>query len=512
MMKKPRSKLRIIGALAVIAAVTLVLMSVLYVMTIGFGSGGGDSYTPLPYPYPSPQPTPAPINYEMDTTEQFLEAYSSGEYIDTEDNPVSTFGADVDTGSYVLARSSINSGITPQPGTVRTEEFLNYFDYNYPEDEDSDFTIHMECGPSYFSDGYHMLKIGVKAKSMSTEDRPSMLFIAVVDMSGSMASAGKLSLIREALPYLVNQMQEGDRFGIVVYDSTARDYLEPLGASDKELIISKISEFRADGSTNAHDGLKKGYEMALENRRVGEPCRLLLLSDGVANTGISDTQGLVAMIQDYKNMGVYLSTYGFGMGEYNDQLMEQLADNGDGRYAYIDDIDEAKKEFIEDLTGNMISVAKDLKLQVEFNPRVIEEYRLLGYENRLMTEEEFRDKSKDSGDIGAGHTVTALYEIKLKSTHGDLGSLELRYKNLENSMSLRKVYDIKDSCFTQDIGDTSPQFRFALCVAEFAEHLKDSEFSDSSIKEIRELAVEALDEYRFKGQSEKDFIELLEYP
>ena len=501
-------KWKIVGALVAMGVITLILMSVLYVMVIGFG--GSADYSPAPYPYPSPPQIPPNDSTYISMDETLPEIIHSGEYVDTEKEPISTFGADVDTGSYVYARNSINYGNLPEADTVRTEEFLNYFDYNYPEEQDSDFSVYTECGPSYFSDEHYMLKIGIKAKSLSSEERPPMTIISVIDMSGSMASPGKLDLIKETLPYLVNQLQEGDKFGIVVYESTARDYLKPLGVEDKDKLISAIEDLTPAGSTNAQDGLIKGYEMALEHRNRGEPCRLLLLSDGVANTGVYDVNGLVEMVQNYKDQGIYLSTYGFGMGDYNDELMEQLADNGDGKYAYIDTESEARREFVQDLTGNMITVAKDLKLKVEFDPDVVEEYRLLGYENRVMTEEEFEDESKDSGDIGAGHTVTALYELKFRSGKGDIGSLEMRYKDPESGFSSRKVVQIRSRCISSDLDETSPQFRFALCVAEFAEYLKGSEYCDSTLWEIRELGVEALDEYSYKTQWEQEFIELLE--
>ena len=490
-------------AVALLVAITVVLAGVLYVSVIGFGSGG-DCYSPtMPDENYYQPPDTQPVNYP--TTPQPV-------YTSAAEDQESTFGADVDTGSYVYARNCINYDRVPEPERVRTEEFLNYFDYHYPKHQDDDFKIYTEAGPSYFSDDYHMLKIGIRARSISSEERGPMTLICVIDTSGSMASDGKLNLIKQALPYLVDQLIDGDEFGIVTYGTTAQNYLNPIGVDRKNEILASIEELRTDGSTNAQDGLVKGYEMAQECREQGQPARLLLLSDGVANTGISDVDGLVEMIQQYKEMDIYLSTYGFGMGEYNDELMEQLADNGDGKYGYIDSLDEAKKEFVEDLTGNLVTIARDLKLKLEFNTEIVEEYRLVGYDNRLMTSEEFDDESKDAGDIGAGHTVTALYEFKLVEDAGPgiIATLHLRYKDPETDVSRSQNVEIKTEIIVKDIEDTSPPFRFALTVAEFAEYLQGSGLCDSTLTEIQNFAQDAVDDYVETYEEGTAFVQLVE--
>lgn len=482
----------------ILVAITVVLAGVLYTMTIGMSEGACDS-SPMPYNYDSAPPP----NYPP----QAPTVYTS-----TAENQESTFGADVDTGSYVYARNCINNGNIPEPERVRTEEFLNYFDYHYPEHHDEDFKIYNEAGPSYFSDGHQMLKIGIRARSISAEERGPILLIVIIDTSGSMSSDGKLNLIKQALPYLVDQLVDGDTFGIVTYGTTANNYLNPIEIDQKDEILSSISRLSTEGSTNAQDGLVKGYEMAQEYRQEGQATRLLLLSDGVANTGMYDVDGLVEMVQEYKELGIYLSTYGFGMGVYNDELMEQLADNGDGKYGYIDSLDEAKKEFVEDLTGNLWTIARDLKLKIEFNTDIVEEYRLVGYDNRLITSEEFEDESTDTGDIGAGHTVTALYEFKLAEDagKGTIATLHLRYKEPGTDNSLTQNIEIKSDIIEADIDDTSPPFRFALAVAEFAEYLQGSVHSDSSLAQIQNFAQGAVNDYVDDYEDGSDFVLLVE--
>ena len=489
-------------AVALLVAITVVLAGVLYVSVIGFGSGGG-SYSPTMPDENYYQPPTQPLSYPTQSEPAFTDAAEDQE---------STFGADVDTGSYVYARNCLNHDRLPEPETVRTEEFLNYFDYHYPEHTDQDFEVYPEAGPSYFSDDYQMLKIGIRARSIASEERGPMTIICIIDTSGSMSSDGKLNLIKEALPYLVDQLIEGDKFGIVEYGTTAKYHLNPVGIDQKYTILDKISQLSADGSTNAQDGLETGYEMALEHREEGQAARLLLLSDGVANTGISDIDGLVETIQQYKEMGIYLSTYGFGIGDYNDALMEQLADNGDGKYGYIDSLDEAKKEFVDDLTGNLVTIAKDLKIKVEFNTDIVEEYRLVGYDNRVMTSEEFEDESKDAGDIGAGHTVTAIYELRLKENPGKgaISTVHLRYKEPGTDLSRARNIEINSDIIEADIDNTSPPFRFSLAVTEFAEYLQNSELCNSDLLEIQNFAQDAVDELYYVSEEESEFVQLVE--
>jgi Ca-activated chloride channel family protein len=500
-------------AVAVIVIV-IIIGSLLYTMTIGFGCGGA-GYMPVPSPTPlpiAPNPSPQPIGDGASSTQGIIgdNQFAQPPLIASEKSE-STFGADVDTGSYVYMRNCIKYGVLPEPENVRAEEFLNYFDYHYTKQYDETFKVYAECGQSSFGEGLHMLKVGIRAKSVSTEEREPMTLIAVIDISGSMEAAGKLDLIKQVLPYLVDQLVQGDRFGMVVYESTAHYHLEPVGVERKDVILTSIRELKTAGSTNAQDGLIKGYEMAAEFRREGESSRLLLFSDGVANTGVYDIDGLVKEIQRYKAMGIYLSTYGFGMGEYNDQLMEQLADNGDGKYGYIDSLEEAKRELVEDVSGTLVTVARDLKLKMVFNPSVVEEYRLIGYDNRIMTSQEFENYSKDSGDIGAGHTVTALYELKLKedffiSVEKTIATLEMRYKEPDTGVQQFLNATIRTG---DNQEHTSPQFRFALCVAEFAEYLEGSEYCTSTVKEITQVAEKALSEYICETVTEKEFVDLL---
>jgi Ca-activated chloride channel family protein len=436
---------------------------------------------------------------------------NSWDFVKTEDNPVSTFGADVDTGSYTIMRNSINNGLLPDSSQVRTEEFLNYFDYHYPAHTGDDFRVYTECGPSIFDADHHMLKIGIQGRSVPDEERKPTTLIFVIDVSGSMADENKLPMIRETLPYLVEEMRSDDKIGIAIYSDRAESVLKPTGLEDKSAILDAIKGLGNGGVTNAEDGLKVGYSMALESKTPGQTTRLMLLSDGVANTGESSVDGLVKMIQGYRDKGIYLSTYGFGMGEYNDELMEQLADNGDGKYAYIDSLQEAKREFIKELTGNIQTIAKDLKIQVAFQPDIVEEYRLLGYTNRLMDAKEYYNYSKDAGDIGSGHTVTALYEIKLRATEnpGVIAKIGMRYKEPSTGTPKEITTLVVSNTVKTTMGQTTPGYRFALAVAEFAERLQGSPHSKSTIDGIISVAQGAVDEYSYKDPGEKEFIELL---
>ncbi len=456
--------------------------------------------------------SPSSGYYPDQYSEPSYEEKYDGNFIRTSENSVSTFGADVDTGSYAIMRNSVTYGKLPSKEHIRTEEFLNYFDYHYPQHSDDDFKVYTECGPSYFGEGFHILKIGIRARSISEEERDPTTLIFVIDVSGSMESSNKLELIKETLPFLIDQLTDNDRIGIVIYSSEAEIVLEPTGLEKKSKILNSIESLNIGGVTNAEDGLKLGYEMAMENKIPGHITRLLLLSDGVANTGEHSVDGLVEMIQEYRNNGIYLSTYGFGMGEYNDELMEQLADNGDGKYGYIDTITEAKREFIRELTGNLQTIARDLKIQITFNPDIIEEYRLLGYVNRLMEDEDFFDYSKDSGDIGAGHTVTALYELKFKPTitENNYANIAFRYKEPKSGGSIELNFDLECESIKNSISQTTPQFRFALCVAEYAEILIDSENCNSKILNIIPMANQAVKEFVYKYPEELEFLEILE--
>jgi Ca-activated chloride channel family protein len=410
-------------------------------------------------------------------------------------------------------RNYLSNDQLPEEEMVRTEEYVNYFDYHYPKHMDEDFKVHTECGPSIFGDedDYSMLKIGIRGRSVSEEERRPTLIIFVIDISGSMADYNKLDLIRETLPHLVEQLEEDDRIGIVVYGTNAAIRLEPTGLDDKKTILNAIEGLASEGSTNAEDGIRKGYEMADDYHKDGEPTRILLLSDGVANQGIYDVDGLVEMIEGYRDQGIYLSTYGFGMGVYNDELMEQLADNGDGKYGYIDSEVEARREFVKELSGNLETIAKDLKIQVTFDEQYVKKYRLLGYENRLMDKEDFDNYSKDAGDIGAGHTVTALYEIELRleKSSSTIADIAMRYKEPETGEPKEITLEVGMKDVIPRSSSTSPGFRFAQCVAEFAEYLSNNSNCDSTIEEIIPYAREALEEYSYKAPEEEQFLELL---
>jgi Ca-activated chloride channel family protein len=334
--------------------------------------------------------------------------------------------------------------------------------------------------------------------------------VFIIDISGSMASEDKLPLIKDCLLHAAEELEEGDSIGIVTYGSVAAVELEPTGSDRRDIIMDSISGLSTGGSTNAESGLRTGYDLITRNYKEGGINRLILLSDGVANTGISDVDGLISLVEDHSDRGVYLSTFGFGMGVYNDELMEQLADNGDGRYGYIDSLDEGIKEFVTELHKNIVPVAKDLKIRVDLNPDRVTSYRLVGYNNRLMDEREFDDEDKDSGDINVEHTVTALYEIRLKEGHShELGNITLRYRDPDSFQNREIIQDIPASIIIDDIDGTSAGFRFCQSVAELAEFLMNTSDGQHDLDSLVELAEGSLEDFNFKAGSELEFLELL---
>ncbi|MCX7710017.1 MAG: von Willebrand factor type A domain-containing protein, partial [Clostridia bacterium] len=403
----------------------------------------------------------------------FFKDYGVNPFVQAEEEPLSTFSADVDTASYSIARNYLKNGSLPPAEAVRVEEFINYFKQDYPAPRDEAFAIYTEAAPSKFGEGYHLVQIGLQGKKLDVEERKDASLTFVIDVSGSMDRENRLELVKKSLRILIDQMGSKDKIGIAVYGTNGRKLLDHTNAVNKKQIMEAINELRPEGSTNAAEGLQIGYEMASRAFVRGGINRVILCTDGVANQGITRAEDILKTIEDYKEQGIYLTALGFGMENYNDVLLEKLADKGNGQYGYIDDIDEAKKIFLEQLTGTLQVIAKDVKAQVEFNPEKVERYRLLGYENRALSNEEFRDNRVDAGEVGSGHTVIALYEVKLKNNAlKDLGTVRIRYKNPETD----RVSEMTKRLSAWDVGksfeDASTRFRFTACVAEFAEVLR----------------------------------------
>ncbi|WP_217592485.1 von Willebrand factor type A domain-containing protein [Cohnella sp. GbtcB17] len=421
--------------------------------------------------------------------DMFFEDYGTNPYVSTADDRLSTFAMDVDTGSYTLARSYIEDGNVPPQEAIRLEEFVNYFDLNDAPPKDGKFAIHVDAGSSPFGEaGTQLVRIGIKGKEIESAERKRANLTFVIDVSGSMNQDNRIGLVKRSLALLVNQLKPDDRVGIVVYGSTARTVLEPTAVEDEHTILSAIEELQIEGSTNAEAGLLLGYKIASRfNDDENAINRVVLCSDGVANIGETGPDGILRTIEDYAGRNLYLSTFGFGMDNYNDVLMEQLADKGNGAYAYIDDIDEAKKIFQEQLTETLQTIAKDAKIQVDFDPAQVKGYRLLGYENRAVADEDFRNNKVDGGEIGAGHSVTALYELQLKdgaSSSKPWGKVTVRYKDVDdNNRSRESAASIGPS------GELSDATLFIAAVAEFAKIMKDSEgVGESRLQNVLTMA------------------------
>jgi Ca-activated chloride channel family protein len=408
----------------------------------------------------------------------FFENYGVNPFIDTEDDTLSTFALDVDTGSYTVARRYIDDGLLPPKDAVRVEEFVNYFDYDYPiPDAEETFAIHLDGSPSPFgeTERYEMVRVGLQGYDIPAEERKDVVLTFVIDVSGSMDREDRLTLAKRALTLLVEELRPTDSVAIVVYGSEARTVLSPTPGDQKNAILDAIYSLQSEGSTNAEAGLKLAYRQAEAAFNPEADNRVILLSDGVANVGETGPEAILRTIEEYAQRGVYLTTVGFGLGNYNDVLMEQLADQGDGFYAYVDTIDEAKRLFVHDLTGMLQTIAKDAKVQVDFNPEVVARYRLLGFENRAIADEQFRDDTVDAGEIGAGHSVTALYEIKRHAdAEGRLATVYLRWQDPESDEVHEISADLDSADLAASFTEASPSFQLAVIVSEFAEVLRQS--------------------------------------
>jgi len=423
--------------------------------------------------------------------DMFFEEYGTNPFIDTEDEHLSTFGMDVDTASYSITRRYIGDGHLPPSEAVRVEEFVNAFDYNYPPPSNGAFAIHIEAAPSRFGEGkrIQLLRIGIKGRVVSDENRKDAILTFVIDVSGSMELENRLELVKQALNLLVEQLRPGDKVGIVVYGSRARVVLRHTGIEQRGEILAAINSLKPEGVTNAEEGLRMGYDLALRNAKIGSINRVILCSDGVANVGKTGADAILKEIRAHIKEGITLSTIGFGMGNYNDVLMEQLADNGNGSYTYVDTINEAKRVFVENLTGTLQLIAKDAKIQVDFNPRVVNRFRLLGYENRRLEHEQFRDDTADGGEIGSGHSVTALYEIKLhEGASGKLAAAYIRYEDPDNHRVVEFSENIFSSQLKGSFKNASAEFQLAAAVAEFAEILRGSYWAkDGSLEDVHQV-------------------------
>ena len=406
---------------------------------------------------------------------RYFTHYGVNPTIDTRENPFSTFGIDVDTASYVMARTYLERGELPPEDAIRVEEVVNYFDYHYEPPSEGDFSLHAEVVPSPQRKGYHLLHLGLKGKEVAAAARPAANLVFVIDVSGSMGNEGRLNLVKNSLRQLVSQLRASDRVGIVAYGSSAREILPPTAGSDHRTILNAIGKLRTEGSTNVEAGLTLGYELVSRQSLGAGINRVVLCSDGVANTGATTAEAILRRVAEHAERGITLTTVGVGMGDYNDTLMERLADQGNGNYAYVDDATEARRVFVDHLTGTLQVIAKDVKLQLQLDPKAVARYRLLGYENRGLSRSDFDDDRKDAGELGAGHTVTALYEIRLQpGEHEQLGTLRVRYKTPRASSSTKIERKLPGTLVRATWGDAAPPTQLSVVAAAYAEKLRGS--------------------------------------
>ena len=406
----------------------------------------------------------------------FFKHYGVNPFIDTEDDNLSTFAIDVDTASYTVARRFVQDGNLPDPDSVRVEEFVNFFEQGYAPPAQGAFAIHMDGSPSPFGGENHwLLRVGIQGRTVAENARKDATLVFAIDVSGSMGREDRLGLVKRSLRLLVAQLRPTDEVGIVIYGSVGSVLLRPTDGGEKSAILSAIDRLEPGGSTYAEDGLRLAYRMAAGRVRPGRITRVILLSDGVANVGNTGPDSILRQVREHLDEGVTLTTVGFGMGNFNDVLMEQLANDGDGAYHYVDTLSQARRVFVDDLVGTLQNIAKDAKIQVEFNTDVVRSYRLLGYENRRVADEDFRDDTVDAGEIGAGHSVTALYEVKLRDdAAGALGAVRVRYEDPDTGAVSEIGREFRREELAVEFREALPRFQMSAVVAEYAEILRES--------------------------------------
>lgn len=447
--------------------------------------------------------------------------------------PVSTFSIDVDTGSYATLRRMLREGRLPEKGIVRVEEMLNYFAYDYPlpAKNAAPFSVTTELAPSPYNDDMMLLRIGLKGYDLPKSQLGASNLVFLLDVSGSMASADKLPLLQTALKLLTAQLSAQDKVSIVVYAGAAGVVLDGASGNDTQTLTYALEQLSAGGSTNGGQGITQAYQLAKKHFIPNGINRVILATDGDFNVGVTDFDDLIALIEKEKDHGIGLTTLGFGLGNYNDQLMEQLADKGNGNYAYIDTLNEARKVLVDELSSTLFTIAKDVKVQVEFNPALVSEYRLIGYENRALAREDFNNDKVDAGEIGAGHTVTALYELryveagnrmndklrygvdaqtgKEKYSREEIAFLKLRYKLPEQTQSQLLSYPIRLDQSVKQLEQASDDFRFAAAVAGLGQLLNGSHYLHQfDYTKLSLLARSALGDDPFGYRHE--FVQLME--
>lgn len=407
----------------------------------------------------------------------------------------STFALEADTASYALARRYLAGGRRPPPGLIRMEEFINAFDYSYPAQSTRTFAIHAEAGPAPFGRDLTLLKVGVKARVLGRDGRKPAHLVFVIDTSGSMGREDRLPLVRSALGLMATQLDARDRLSLVTYDSQARLLLEAISAARVAEIQAAAAALTTEATTNLLAGVELGYQIAARHFRSGETNRVILCTDGVANVGPADAEAVLAKVAQYRRQGITLTSVGVGSGSYDDRMLEQLANKGDGNYVFVDSPEQARRVFVDDFAGTLQMVARNAKIQVEFNPTRVRRYRLIGYENRDVADKDFRNDAVDAGEIGSGQAATALYEIELlpaaedTALLPDMGSVYVRYENVDTGRVEEISARLSEALRQERVPERAPRFFLAACSAEFAEILRESEHArDGSLEALEGVA------------------------
>lgn len=457
-----------------------------------------------------------------DTMSDVRENTTGERYAEIEENPflevvrapLSTFSIDVDTAAYSNIRRYLNDGMMPPKNAVRIEEMINYFEYDYPQPiGNAPFTINPEVAAAAWNTSHKIVHIGIQGKKISLDNVPPSNLVFLIDVSGSMNEPQKLPLVKDSLRILVNQLTAKDRVSIVVYAGSSGLVLPSTTADRKGEILNAVSNLEAGGSTNGGAGIQLAYKVAEENFIRNGNNRVILMTDGDFNVGVSSDAELVNLIENKRESGVFLSVLGYGTGNYNDSMMEKLSNKGNGNYAYIDSIEEARKAMGSQIAGTLYTIAKDVKIQIEFNPAKVAGYRLIGYENRLLADRDFNDDRIDAGEIGSGHTVTAIYEIipagqkvenpgvdELKYSrveptntrfNQELMTIKLRYKEPDGNESKLLSLGVLDRNYL--IENASENVRFASAVAQFGLLLRDSRYKgNASFANVSSLAASSI--------------------
>lgn len=444
--------------------------------------------------------------WDQESGDRF-EAFADNEFIDAAEEPQSTFSVDADGAAYAVARNYVNSSYMPPQNAIRIEEFINYFPFDYAEPQgDESLAINAEVGACPWSEKHKLMRLGLKGKSLDEKSKPLSNYVFLVDVSGSMNSEDKLPLLKKGLISLLPKLDPQDRISIVTYSGKVQKVLESTLVKDADVIKNAINNLVASGVTNGGEAIKMAYQEALDNYIEGGNNRIILGTDGDFNVGITSTDGLLELVESYAEKGIYLTALGFGMGNLNDAMMENISNSGNGTYFFIDSEYEMTKVFVNEI-GKFFSVANDCKVQITFNPEYVKSYRLIGYENRVMSSEDFDNDRKDAAEIGAGQTITALYEIiptaALEEGSPAVAKFDVRYKKELGAESRLLSMDVNG------IGEGSENLNFASAVTAYGMVLRNSKFKGAATLDMaRELAQSSLSFDPFDYR--KEFISLID--